>query len=585
MTTSNTAAQSALRDPLQLYQDLVETSQDLIWQCDSEGRYTYLNPAWETTFGYTIKEMLGRKFTDFQTPEFAERDMQEFARLMQGGVLKGLETIHIGQTGQQIHLVFNAKHIVDDNGKIIGTRGTAHDITERKMAEKKTKDTLDLINKIARYVPGVLYQYRLRPDGTSHFPYISEAVREFSQYGPEEIYQDTSRTFGNVLPEDYDAFVASIQVSARDLSPWRHEYRMRIGDGPIRTIFGNALPQREEDGSVVWHGFVLDITDRKRSEAALRESESIFQQFMDNSPIYVFFKDEEIRTIRLSKNFEKMLGKPMSELLGKTMDDLFPSDLAKSMVADDLRILREGKVVTVDEELNGRMYTTIKFPIHIDGKPRYLAGYVIDITERKLADAKLLQAKKYSENLIETANAIVVGLDVAGQVNVFNRTAEEITGFSRADLEGRNWFEVLVPRERYPHVWQEFERLTHAGIPTIFENPILTKHGQERYISWQNAVLSEDGRTTGTISFGIDITDRKNAEAKLRYHLAELKASNDELTRFNRVATNRELRMIDLKREINNLCGKLGLPPRYTVAVDLDSPEEGSGPGEYQLAR
>jgi hypothetical protein len=66
------------------------------------------------------------------------------------------------------------------------------------------------------------------------------------------------------------------------------------------------------------------------------------------------------------------------------MDELFPSDLAKSMIEDDKRVLNNREIVAVDEELNGRYFTTIKFPILIDGEPRYLAGYTIDITERYL---------------------------------------------------------------------------------------------------------------------------------------------------------------------------------------------------------
>ncbi|PKK88895.1 MAG: PAS domain-containing sensor histidine kinase [Candidatus Wallbacteria bacterium HGW-Wallbacteria-1] len=125
------------------------------------------------------------------------------------------------------------------------------------------------------------------------------------------------------------------------------------------------------------------------SREALRASEEIFSKFMENSPIYIFFKDQNIRPIKLSRNYEQMLGMPLNEILGKTMDELFPSDLAKSMIADDLKILTEGKVVSVDEEFDGRYFTTIKFPIFIDGKPTYLAGYTIDITEQKLNEEKL----------------------------------------------------------------------------------------------------------------------------------------------------------------------------------------------------
>jgi PAS domain S-box-containing protein len=135
--TQRWQAEEARRKSEAIYHDLVETSQDLIWQCDAGGRYTYLNPAWEEVFGYTIEEMLGKRFADFQTPEMAARDLQEFARLMKGGSVKGFETVHIGKAGNEISLIFNAKFLTDENGKITGTRGTAYDITERKRAEKE----------------------------------------------------------------------------------------------------------------------------------------------------------------------------------------------------------------------------------------------------------------------------------------------------------------------------------------------------------------------------------------------------------------------------------------------------------------
>jgi PAS domain S-box-containing protein len=105
----------------------------------------------------------------------------------------------------------------------------------------------------------------------------------------------------------------------------------------------------------------------------------------------VFFKDDGLRSLRLSKNYETMLGKPFSELLGKTMDELFPSDFAKNMIADDIKIMKEGRQVTIEEEFNGRIYQTIKFPISHMGMSKYLAGYSIDITERKKAESQLTE--------------------------------------------------------------------------------------------------------------------------------------------------------------------------------------------------
>jgi diguanylate cyclase (GGDEF)-like protein/PAS domain S-box-containing protein len=128
--------EEALRESEALHRDLVETSQDLLWRCDTEGRFTFLNKAWEGTHGYPMEEMLGRPFTDFMTPEAARRDMEEFGRLMATGSVTGYETTHISRSGNEIHLVFNAIPLLESDGRQIGTQGTAHDVTERKRAEE-----------------------------------------------------------------------------------------------------------------------------------------------------------------------------------------------------------------------------------------------------------------------------------------------------------------------------------------------------------------------------------------------------------------------------------------------------------------
>jgi len=147
---------------------------------------------------------------------------------------------------------------------------------------------------------------------------------------------------------------------------------------------------------------VKKITGRIRQrEEALRESEEIFNQFLLHSPVYVFFKDAEIKSLRLSANYEKMLGKPLSELIGKTMEDLFPYDFARKMIEDDKRILHENKVVTIDEEFDGRYYSTIKFPFQIADKTKYLAGFTIDITESKQAEEKIQNLLKEKELILQ----------------------------------------------------------------------------------------------------------------------------------------------------------------------------------------
>lgn len=141
--TERKQAEEALRESEARYRDLVETSQGLIWKCDTEGRFTYLNPAWEGTIGYKLDEMLGRKLSEFKTPEIATRDIKAFYRVRDGGSLTNYETIYISKSGDKIYLIFNAQAEYDIAGNMIGTQGTAYDITERKQAEVALRESED----------------------------------------------------------------------------------------------------------------------------------------------------------------------------------------------------------------------------------------------------------------------------------------------------------------------------------------------------------------------------------------------------------------------------------------------------------
>ncbi|MBN2002188.1 MAG: PAS domain S-box protein [Anaerolineae bacterium] len=133
--TERIRVEEALHESRMLYQDLVETAQDLIWQCDAEGCYTYLNPAWEGVLGYRPDEMLGKCFSDFQPPEYASRDRAKFSWAMAGHNVQGYETRFLGKDGREIILVFNIKTWQDERGNVRGTRGTAYDVTARKKIE------------------------------------------------------------------------------------------------------------------------------------------------------------------------------------------------------------------------------------------------------------------------------------------------------------------------------------------------------------------------------------------------------------------------------------------------------------------
>lgn len=255
----------------------------------------------------------------------------------------------------------------------------------------------------------------------------------------------------------------------------------------------------------------------KKVEKTIQESqfryEEIFNLFMEHSPIYVFFKDENIRSVKLSKNYEKMIGMPLNELIGKSMDDLFPSELAKSMIEADKRVLREGKPITVRETLEGKTYDTIKFPIIIDGTPRFLAGFTIDVTEQIQAEEALKMSEKRYGSIVENLNDALYIFDFNGHILDVNEIACRMLGYSREELIGAHLTMIDSPEnaQLIPVHMQEL----HDKGTTVFDAEHVRKDRSLVPINASAKIVSRDGN--GIIqSFVRDITERKRAEDILR---------------------------------------------------------------------
>lgn len=269
---------------------------------------------------------------------------------------------------------------------------------------------LDRLEQIATRVPGVIYQYRLRPDGTSCFPYASESIRNIYQVAPDDVREDASPVFERLHPEDFPTVVASIQRSAATMEPWRCEYRVKFADGTVQWLDGNAMPQREADGSILWHGFVTDITARRALEQALRDEIEKSHALLRGASDGVTIMDKDGNIVEVSDSFCAMLGYTREEMIGRnvvTWDcGTHGPDAVIDLVRGQLITGKRSQFETRHRRRDGTTYDVeiTGWPLELGGSP-FLFNSSRDITARKQVEAELAKYRQHLKALVEERTA------------------------------------------------------------------------------------------------------------------------------------------------------------------------------------
>jgi PAS domain S-box-containing protein len=251
---------------------IVASSEDAIFSKTLDGIVTSWNEGATALFGYTAAEMIGHPITCLIPPERMDEKTSIIGRLLNGETTKSFPTIRRRKDGSMVHISITVSPIRDASGRIIGVSTIARDLSDRNEGLARHAELADRLDRIYRHVPGVIYQFELRPDGTSCMPFLSEAARQVFEIAPEDAREDASIIFSKVHPEDLPALHAGIAESARTLRPHNHEFRFRRANGTIAWLRGSSMPERGPDGSVVWHGFISDVTESRRIEHKLVES-------------------------------------------------------------------------------------------------------------------------------------------------------------------------------------------------------------------------------------------------------------------------------------------------------------------------
>ncbi|OWJ90225.1 sensor domain-containing diguanylate cyclase [Pseudomonas sp. A46] len=158
----------------------------------------------------------------------------------------------------------------DETGQPLRMVGTTTDVTAMHALSEKMQQTAALMTDLTNEIPGMVFQYRRQLDGRAAFTYVSSGAREIYGLTPDQLVQDAELLHGILHPDDLALYLGSLESSARDLRPWHLEYRVQLPGSGLSWRQGAARPRPLADGSVLWHGFITDITERKLIEAELQ---------------------------------------------------------------------------------------------------------------------------------------------------------------------------------------------------------------------------------------------------------------------------------------------------------------------------
>ncbi len=438
----------------------------------------------------------------------------------------GLVTRHLGKTID--HLVFTPIDKAELLAAVeICLRARRLSVEMRRLSERERKwaeEDLRATGERLKYLlaSASVAIYTARTSGHYGPTSITENVREMLGYEPEELIADSTFWIDRVHPEDRRRILTELPRLERGVCTY--EYRFQHKDGTYRwmrdemRLITDALGNPAE---IV--GYWIDITERKRAEAALIEERHLLHTLMDNLPDSIYFKDGASRFVRINKALAKGFGlSDPAQAVGKTDFDFFTDEHAQAAFADEQEIIRTGQPMLAKEEKetwpDGRetWVSTTKMPLR-DAAGNIIGTFGIsrDITDRKQAEEALRESQEMFQKAFQASPDIMVlhSLSEGRHIDV-NESFLRLVGYRREELVGRTamdlglWWD-LAQRNEYLRV------LRKQGRVRDLEICVRTKSGETRTLLLSAEVIEIAGQDS-VVAIGKDITERKQTEEALR---------------------------------------------------------------------
>ena len=526
--TERRQTEAALQASEARYREIFELAVDGILQGSPSGIIIGANSQMQTLAGRSKDELLGQHVSTLFDPNELAAAPLRFDLLNNERPLI-IERNLLRPDGTRVPVEMHSKMMPDGTYQSI-----YRDIIERKRAEAALENSHSLLAETERL--GKVGGWELDLE-TNQLTWTEETYRIFEVDLAFE--PSVEVVIGFYAPSSRPVIERVVQRAIDHGEPFDEELEIITAKGNLRSV--QALGKPDSDHRRV-SGFVQDITERKRAEQTLSEYHEMFRAFMRNAPIRSYIlavSPTESRILHASDNYEQAFGKPMAEILGKTTADFFSPEVAARMHDADLQTMIGGVTIQTEQQVKDRTYHVIKFPIVL-GSRVLVAGYTIDITERKQAERFLLEWNqtlelkvaeqteelRHSEaRLRQLAEITFEGIAISENGILVDGNAQlgKIHGYELAEMIGRSVMDFIAPESRA--VVAETIRMDSE---VIYECSSLRKDGSVIPIEAHGRMDTWQGKISRITALR-DLSESKRLAARIQ-------AQQTEIERIGRLA-------------------------------------------------
>jgi PAS domain S-box-containing protein len=524
--TKRKLAEQELVDSKNRFEELVDLLPEAVFETDKDLNLTYTNQRAIELTGYSKDDFAkGMSGLDMLAPEDRGRAMAYFRLRMKGDNPGTLDYRAMKKDGSTYPILFHASPIIRQ-GKISGVRGIIIDITKFKQAEEDIRHENVRFQELVNTINSGVAIFKVLNDGESGKDYIiqdfnraalkiegltKEKVVGKSLFDLRPAIDDYGliSTFREVWKTGKAAFYPATVYIDEHFSSYYENRVFRLPNGEIVAVYD-------------------DVTDRENAAIKIKESQERFDLAMKAAKDGVYDWNLLSNEIYYSPGWKSMLGYRDEELPNdfSVWEKLTsPEDVKKSWAMLDELINKKRDRFELEFKMKHKdghwvnVLSRAEAVFDASGKAVRVVGTHVDISERILAEEKVLKEKTKTQQYLDIADVMLISIDSSGIVQLINPKGCKILGYSEEEILGKNWYDNFLPERVRENVKVVAKKVFSGEIESVeyFENEILTKSGQEKLISWNNAVLKDDtGKITGTLSSGEDITERRRAEITLR---------------------------------------------------------------------